>query len=462
MKKTLLIVDNEKDLILGLKRSIGIETDYEIITAENGVEAFSVISQNPVDVVLTDINMPEMDGMALLKAIANFDPSITTIVMTAYGTIDIAIEALKEGAYDFVQKPFELSALIRLVIKGMERGRLLRENRRLLRKIRDKVPFQNMVGQSTPLQKVFNAITMLAKSDVTVLITGETGTGKDLAALAVHDASSRRSKEMVTVNCPALPEGLLESELFGHKKGAFTGAYEDKKGLFDQADGGTIFLDEIGDLPASLQTKLLRVLQNRELKPIGADKSHQIDVRVIAATNQDLNQKIEKGIFRADLFYRLNVASLIMPSLRELTEDIPLFIDHFLNKAACQLKADPKLMAPEVIEYFTKRDWPGNIRELENTIQGLCSVTEGSVIHLKDIPEIQVSDTVTISKNQFSIPYKELKESVIEKFTKTYIANLLEHTKGNITMSAKLSGITRQSLQKIINRYAIDAYRYRE
>ena len=462
MKETLLIVENEIDLMRGLKRSIESETKYEVLTAKNGIEALAIISKTPIDLVLTDINMPEMDGMTLLKSIIKFDPSITVIMMTAYGTIEIAIEALKEGAYDFVQKPFEMDTLIRLIHKGMERNHLLRENQQLIQEICKKTPLENMIGKSAPIQKAFETIRMLGKSDVTVLITGETGTGKDLAAQAIHYSSSRRPKNLVTVNCPALPEGLLESEMFGHKKGSFTSAHQDKIGLFDQAEGSTIFLDEIGDLPLSLQTKLLRVLQNRELKPVGSDKSHQINVRVVAATNQDLNQKIKAGLFRADLYYRLNVASIKMPSLKQIKSDIPIFTDHFLKKSACELKIEPKQVAPEVIEHFTSLDWPGNIRELENCIQGVCAIIESQTIRLEHVLGIHQEISTPKSDDPFSTPYKELKEHMIEKFTKSYISRLLKYAKGNITLSAEISGIKRQSLQKIVNRYNIDVSKFRD
>lgn len=462
MKSTLLIVENEIDLLRGLKRSIASETEYEILTAENGVQAFDIISKTPIDLVLTDINMPEMDGMTLLKKIVQFDPSITVLMMTAFGTIDIAIEALKEGAYDFVQKPFEMDTLLRLINKGIERNHLVRENKLLMSQVCKSLPFENMMGKSAPIQKIFETIQMLGKSDVTVLVTGETGTGKDLTAQAIHDCSARRNKDLITVNCPALPEGLLESELFGHKKGSFTSAHENKTGLFDQAEGSTIFLDEIGDLPLSLQTKLLRVLQNRELKPVGSDKSHKINVRVVAATNQNLNQKIENGQFRADLYYRLNVASIKMPSLKQIKADIPIFIDHFLRKSACELSIEPKQVTPEVVEYFSSQNWPGNIRELENSIQGICAMTEGHMITLDHILGVSHEDSITRAEDEFSIPYKALKEKMIEKFTKSYISRLLKQTGGNMTTSAEISGIKRQSLQKIVNRYNIDVSLFRE
>ncbi|MBU2510020.1 sigma-54 dependent transcriptional regulator [bacterium] len=461
MNDTILIVDDEKDLLQGLSRSIVQETDYRVITATSGKEALGILEKKSIDLVLTDISMPGIDGLALLKSIIGLDPSITIIMMTAYGSIEIAVKSLKLGAYDFIQKPFNFDFLVRLLKKGMERNRLLRENNRLQQIVCEKAPFENMIGKSQKMQEMFRKIKMLAKTDVTVLITGETGTGKDLAAQAIHAISGRRNKGMITVNCPALPEGLLESELFGHKKGAFTSADSEKKGMFDQAENGTIFLDEIGDLPLSLQKKLLRVLQNQEVKPIGANESHQVNVRVIAATNQDLNQKMENGEFRPDLFYRLHVATLTMPSLREIREDIPLFVNHFLSKSACELQVQAKTVSEDVIHYLKLLEWQGNIRELENLIRSWTATIE--------VAEIKMNHVAMDLKNTIQMPgtvssdgsYKELKDQVIEGFTRSYISKLLEETRGNISLSAKISGIKRQSLQKIINRYDIDANHFR-
>jgi transcriptional regulator with GAF, ATPase, and Fis domain len=318
-----------------------------------------------------------------------------------------------------------------------------------------------MIGQSPPMLDVFHKIQMLAKSDVTVLIRGETGTGKDLAARALHSLSRRRGMPMVTVNCPALPESILESELFGYRKGAFTNANEDRKGLFDQADGSTIFLDEIGDLTPGVQTKLLRVLQDKSLMPLGSNESHSVDVRIIAATNRHLEQKIEANEFREDLFYRLNVASLDLPPLSEIHSDIPLLAEHFLSKIACEMDESPRRLAPEVMNYLLQKEWPGNIRELENTIRGWVAMTGEPLITAEDariLPSKSGGDPDTIDLNT---PYKALKDSAIENFTRQYLHRLLEHTKGNVSLSAEISGIKRQSLQKIIKRYAVAVENFR-
>jgi DNA-binding NtrC family response regulator len=460
--QTILIVDDETDLLHGLERTIKMEIDARIILAGSGQEALQAIKTEPVDLVLTDIRMPEMDGMALLRGIRALDPLITVIIMTAHGTVEKAVSAIKSGAYDFIEKPIDEDRLLHLLRNGLELNHLVRENSRLLQTVCEKAPFENMIGQSPPMLDVFHKIQMLAKSDVTVLIRGETGTGKDLAARALHSLSRRRGLPMVTVNCPAIPESILESELFGYRKGAFTNANEDRKGLFDQADGSTIFLDEIGDLTPAVQTKLLRVLQDKSIMPLGSNESHSVDVRIIAATNRNLEQKIEANEFREDLYYRLNVASLDLPSLSEIHSDIPLLVEHFLSKIACEMDEPPRRLAPEVMNYLQRKEWPGNIRELENTIRGWVAITGEPLITAEDAriqPSKSGGDPDAIDLN---IPYKALKDSAIENFTRQYLYRLLKHTKGNVTLSAEISGIKRQSLQKIIKRYAVAVENFRK
>ena len=461
MTDTILIVDDEIDLLKGIQRSITEKLNSNILIATCGNEAIKIIKQNPIDLVLTDISMPGMDGLELLQSIMDYDSNITVIMMTAYGTIEIAVNALKQGAYDFVQKPFDFEYLIRLIRKGVEHNRLVRENCRLLKKVSEQAPLEKLVGNSKPMRMVHNQIKTLANSDVSVLILGETGSGKDLASQAIHELSQRRNRPFITVNCPALPEGLLESELFGYKKGAFTGADSNKMGLFDQADGGTIFLDEIGDLPMSLQTKLLRVLQNHEVKPLGSIQSHQVNTRVIAATNQDLNTKIEKGEFRADLYFRLHVTSLVMPALRDMKEDFPLLVKHFLSKAACELKLQTKSISCEVLNYLMNREWPGNTREFENLVRAWTATVSENEIQLKHVKQNSSPASQVTSNFDLGGSYKDLKGRVIKDFTLTYLTQLLTETKGNVSLSAKISGIKRQSLQKIISRYNIDITKYR-
>ena len=462
MTDTILIVDDEPDLLLGLERTLAAEIDCRILLAQNGADAIEKIKNNAVDLVLTDINMPGMNGLTLLNEIKVMDPAITVVIMTAYGTIERAVEAIKGDAYDFLQKPFEDAHLFHLLKKGLERNRLVRENARLMERVRENAPLSDMVGKSPPMIKVFNTIQMLAQTDVTVLILGETGTGKDLAARAIHRLSKRKEGPMVTVNCPALPENLLESELFGHLKGAFTNADNNKAGLFEQADCGTIFLDEIGDLSNAVQTKLLRVLQEKEIRPLGSNVSRKVDVRIISATNQDLQKKMREGRFREDLFFRLNVGRLAMPSLDETREDIPLLAEHFLIEFAREQDMAPKHMSPELLNYLLERKWPGNVRELENTIRNWCVMSPGETLGPALLPEGVKPLASICGSDEISRPYKDLKEKAIQKFTLSYINRLLEHTGGNITLSAQISGIKRQSLQKIIKRYKVPIERFRQ
>lgn len=306
----LLIIDDEVDMLQGLSRVLTLELDtVSVVTATNPVEALKLIGTRTFELILLDIRMPELDGMALLARILETDPNVTVIMMTAYGSIETAVEAIRRGAYDFVTKPFEIPDLLQVLRKGLERGRLIRENLSLRAKVSEQNSFANFVGQTAPMRRLYDTIQALAHTNYTVLIRGQSGTGKELVARAIHDLSKRKSLPFLAVNCPAIPEQLLESELFGHKKGAFTGADTDYVGLFEEADGSTLLLDEIGDIPVTLQTKLLRVLQEQELRPLGGVKSKRINVRILASTNQDLEKKINERTFREDLFYRLNVVT---------------------------------------------------------------------------------------------------------------------------------------------------------
>ncbi len=461
MKDRILIVEDEIDLLHGLKRTIPMEIDCEVMIAASAPEALAILKQESIDLLLADIQMPEMSGMELLRRTRRIDAAVTIVMMTAYGTIEQAVEAIKEGAYDFIRKPIDEAKLIHVLKKGLERNRLVRDNERLLKQLCEISPFQDMVGQSQEMQKVFKSIQTVAQTDVTLLIRGESGTGKEMAARAVHRLSPRSGRSLVTVNCPALPENILESELFGYRKGAFTHATADKKGLFSEADGSTIFLDEIGDLSPTLQTKLLRVLQEKEIKPLGETKTRKVDVRIIAATNQDLEAKMQAGTFREDLYYRLNVASLVMPPLRDRREDLLMLADHFNRKTACELEITPKAITDEARELLLRHGWPGNVRELENTIRGVMAMTPGPVIDTGSFQNWAPENDKTQPSPDTELPYKVVKDQVLEQFTTAYVTCLLEKTRGNVSLAAERSGIKRQSLQKILKRYGIDPEQYR-
>lgn len=453
---TILIVDDEADLVHGLKRTIAMEIDCHVLTAENGRYALEIMAQKPVDLVIADILMPEMDGLSLLEMIKERDPSVTVVIMTAYATIEKAVEAIKKGAYDMIQKPLDEEQLFHLLRKGLELNRLVRENARLTEAIGRNAMLGSMVGRSRPMRDVFEKIHMLAQSDATVLIQGETGTGKDLAAQTIHKLSRRGRRQLITVNCPALPETILESELFGYRKGAFTHAVEDRIGLFEQANGSSIFLDEIGDLTLPVQVKLLRVLEDKEVRPLGSNRSRKVDTRIIAATNQNIEEKIKKRLFREDLFYRLKVATLTMPPLNQIPEDIPLLMDHFLGRIAEEHDKPGKTITPEVLNYLMGQDWPGNTRQLENLVRGWYAVIPDEEIssgHLSTKGMLVPGSMEAINLDR---PYQDLKEQAIAAFTQKYLQQLLSHTKGNVSAAAQISGMRRQSLQKIIKRYHID------
>src|SRR6056297_2375748 len=365
----ILIVDDEPDMLELLKRSLEPDLNSRLSTAASAKSALQILSEKHVDLALIDIKMPEMDGLELLELVKRKWPDLTVVMMTAYGTIETAVYAMKQGAYDFITKPFDHEALLLRLEKALERSTLLAENRRLKEgSDTGEAGFYGMVGESSAMQRVFETIRMVAATDFTVLITGESGTGKDLAGRAVHDLSLRQASEFIAVNCPTVPEQILESELFGYKKGAFTHATQNKIGLFQQADGGSIFLDEIGDVSPAIQTKLLRVLQEKEIKPLGDTRTVRVDVRIIASTNQNLKEKIRTGQFREDFYYRLNVLPIELPPLRRRPEDIPLIADHLFNKHCQRLNKPDKTMAPELISFFQECYWEGNVRQLENLI----------------------------------------------------------------------------------------------
>lgn len=463
----ILLVDDEPDLLTGLTRSFAARLPHiNVLTAAGGREALDMLSRKDVSLVLMDIMMGEMNGLEVLDRIHTINPEVTVIIMTGYGTIELAVDAIRRGAWDFVTKPLELDGLTRTLTKGLERSHLLNENKKLRSRICSGEPVTDFVGQSPSMQQLYKTIQTSAKSEYTVLIRGASGTGKELCAQAVHALSKRSKEPFIMVNCPAIPEQLLESELFGYHKGAFTGADKDHAGLFFQANGGTICLDEIGDIPVNIQTKLLRVLQEQEIKQLGADTSSKIDVRIIASTNADLESKIKEGKFREDLFYRLEVLTLRMPSLFEIREDIPLLAKHFLKKVTIELDSSEKEFSQTALETLFKHNWPGNIRELQNVIRRAVLFCPDAVIeaqHLMIDSPLPTVDPGLSSKEEIEIiPYKEAKDNCLDSFTRQYVFTLLKKSNGNVSLAARLSHLSRAALQKIMRRYAIDGNQFRE
>jgi DNA-binding NtrC family response regulator len=463
MKETLLVVDDEQDLLQLLRRSLEPDLNCDVATATSGKEAIRIVQDRQIDLVLADIKMPDMDGLELLGRIREEQPWLTVVLMTAYGCIELAVEAIKAGAYDFITKPFDHDSLVLTLRKALERSSLLRENLRLQRHVQDESAFQNLVGRSRAMQRVYETIQMVAKTDLTVLITGESGTGKDLTARAIHALSSRNRQPFVVVNCPAVPENILESELFGYRKGAFTHATQNRMGLFQEAHRGTIFLDEIGDISNSIQTKLLRVLQEKEIKPLGDTKSIQVDVRVVASTNRNLEEKIRRGEFREDLYYRLNVLPIVLPALRQRREDIPPLVDHLLAKRCAELAKSPKTVSPELMDLFLKHPWEGNVRQLENIILRGILFAPREQIRPEDVGFGQTSCavTLTVESDLGRLPYREAKDDALRQFHSEYLQKLLKTTQGNVSQAAQLCGLERQGLQQVMRRYGIRAEDYR-
>jgi two-component system, NtrC family, response regulator PilR len=384
MAERLLVVDDEQSMREWLTIALS-QDGFEVESAGSGEDALKVLERTPIDLALVDLRMPGLDGLETLRRIKQLDESVSVVIMTAYATAETAVQALKEGAYDYIIKPFKVDELRHLVQNALERRRLKAENDRLRGLIQGR--FGSLIGRSANMQEVFATIARLGDSKATVLITGESGTGKELVAKAIHVNSSRRERAFVAVNCGAIPQELMESELFGHVKGAFTGAVASKQGLFEVADAGTLFLDEVTELPLHLQVKLLRVLEDPEIRPVGGVRPVRVDVRIVAATNRDLAQAVAGKAFREDLFYRLNVISLHIPPLRDRREDIPLLVRHFLDKFAGVSGVAPKDISADGLAVLERYAWPGNVRELENVIERAVTLERDSVIRADSLPE---------------------------------------------------------------------------
>ena len=465
MTPNILVVDDEKDMTRLLQRSLEPELNCRVTMAFSGEMALNILglADTAFDLVISDIRMPGMDGFNLLEQLKQRYPNLTVVMLTAYGNIESAVTAIKKGAYDFIAKPFEQDEIIFKTRKALERSQLISENRRLQKACQ--AASMPLIGQSPAMQKVFEKIGLVADSDVTVLITGESGTGKDLTARSIHALSPRKNKPYIPINCPTIPEHILESELFGYKKGAFTNAYRDKTGLFQEADHGTIFLDEIGDVGPAIQTKLLRVIQEKELKPLGDTRVSHVDVRIIASTNQNLQQKIRDKEFREDFFYRLSVITIELPPLRDRITDIPILCDHLLAKHCKKLNKPAKHLSKNVADLFMKHPWQGNVRELENVlVQGILYASTDT-IGLTDIPIKNEGAAECVCRDfgraMEQLTYKEAKENILTQFNHNYIGAMLSMTQGNVTQAAKRCAMDRQALQQIMKRYAIDPEKFR-
>ena len=442
--ETILIVDDEKNYLVVLSTFLSGE-GYETLTASTAQQALEIAETADLDLVLTDMKMPTMDGIELLKRIKEKTPDLPVVMMTAYGTVEKAVGAMQLGAFNFIQKPFQNETLKQIVNKAVGTYKVLKENRRLVRVLEDRYHFNNVIGKSKPMQAVFDIIQKVAHTKATVLITGESGTGKELIARAIHFNSPRRNRPFVAVSCAALTQTLLESELFGHEKGAFTGATFTKKGRFELADEGTLFLDEIGDVPASVQVKLLRVLEEMSFERVGGTRTIDVDVRLITATNKDLKAEVEQHRFREDLYFRLNVVHIRLSPLRDRPEDIPLLAAHFVNKYAREANRGEMTISPETMRFLCNHRWPGNVREFEHAIERAVLFSKRNEIALDDLPK----DLVSFADLETPIDWQKLSNlpETLDAIEKRLIQKALLLSNNVQSRAANLLGIPRANLQ---------------
>jgi DNA-binding NtrC family response regulator len=460
----ILVADDNELAVRQLQQLLEAELRTSVDTTTNGADALVALTQKNYSLLITDLRMPQMDGIQLIEEIQRLQLPVTVIVTTGHGSLDEAVRAMRLGAYDFITKPIEFEHL-RLVARRALRERTLQDEIATLReRVHQRDSFHSIVSRNPRMREIFELVGTLAHTKTTVLIEGETGTGKEVLARAIHQASDRRNGPLVAVNCAALPESLLESELFGHEKGSFTSAIRQRRGRFELADGGTLFLDEVGDIPAAMQAKLLRVLQERRFERVGGAESIEVDVRVIGATNRSLLQMVREGTFREDLYYRLNVVKITLPPLRERKEDIALLAAHFARKY-CGAGEDAALqIAPEAMEALLAYRWPGNIRELENAIERACIVARNRVIHRENLPsEVTAPQRQNLPANlDWDRPLPELLEEMSRNVEREYIRKALEKTEGHLERCAEICGMSPRSLAKKIEEYQFTPAAFRK
>lgn len=456
----ILVVDDEESIReffqIMLKRE-----GYEVFTASNGREGFEFLKKNPVDLIISDIQMPEMSGLELLSKVKEFDPEMIVVMITAFGSTEIAVEAMKRGAYDYVQKPFKIDEVKIVIRQALEKRTLKIENQQLKKELGTKYAFDNIIGGAPPMLRIYELVKRVANTKSSVLINGESGTGKELIARAIHYNGPLKDKPFVTVNCGAIPENLMESEMFGHKKGSFTGAIADKKGLFEVANTGTIFLDELGELPLTMQVKLLRVIQEGTFKRVGGTEDITVDVRVISATNKNLEHEVKAGRFREDLFYRMNVIQITCPPLRERKEDVPMLAGHFLEKFSKSLGMNVKKISNEAMDVLRKYHYPGNVRELENIIERTVALEPGAIILPESLPR-HMSEAREESHGQVdpqTIQIDSTKgielERLTAEFERALLVKALEQTGGVKKKAAKLLNISFRSMRYRVDKYGL-------
>jgi two-component system response regulator AtoC len=452
LKTKILIVDDEVDA-LDLMEELFEKNDYETYTARNGVEALNNIRESEPDIMISDIFMPEMDGMTLLEMVRKKNPDISIIMITAHGTIETAVEAMKKGAKDYILKPLRLDEIVAKVETISQLKSLIKENQYLREKLAKKYNFENIIGKNRRMLELFELVKDIAKSNATVLIGGESGTGKELIANAIHFNSERVKKPFVKVNCAVLAENLLESELFGHVKGAFTGAIKDKIGRFELAHDGTIFLDEIGDISPNMQLKLLRVLQEGEFEKVGGTETKKVDVRILAATNRNLEEAMKNGVFRQDLYYRLNVIPIVVPPLKDRKDDIPLLVSHFLEKFNKDFNKKIEAVDDEAMGFLKSYDWPGNIRELQNLMERAIVLNKTNILTVKDYPNF-ITDTESVEDEVIDTNHSLT--DLVDSFEKKIIVKALRENNFNKLRTAEKLGIHRSTFMSKLKKYDIN------
>jgi two-component system response regulator GlrR len=446
----LLVVDDDSNLLEVIKMRL--ETaKYKVVTALREEEALESVRTQLFDVAIIDLQLTSMDGITLMEDVHRINPDIPAIILTAHGSIESAVEAMKRGAFSYLTKPFDPVELLYQIDNAMKSTRLTREIKRLKRLLNEKYDTEKIVAKSKKMQLVLDLVSRISGTDSTVYIHGESGTGKELIAKAIHVGSARKDEPFIAINCAAIPENLLESELFGYEKGAFTGAAQSTKGLFTEANKGTIFLDEIGDMPLMLQSKILRILQERQIHPLGSKKSISVDVRVIVATNKDLQKEVRDGNFREDLYYRIHVIPVKLPPLRERKEDVPSLVDHFLDEFNGKMNIKVKGLTPHAMQKLMLHDWPGNVRELKNTLEFAMALTQTDVISDDLILQTQIQAQDTL---------KPLKEARAE-FEKEYILNLIKITQGNVSRASELAGKYRADFYHLLKKYNLKPEEYK-
>lgn len=456
-KPQLLIVDDEPASRYGMKKALS-AFRFNYLEAGDGKEALDKIVQLAPHIAVIDINLPEMDGLSVLAEAHKQNVSTLMIVITAYGSEKIAVEAMKRGAYDYISKPYDIEELRLVVRRALESLELREENLHLRQELERTTGYGKMLGQSVPMRRVFDLIDKVSQSEITVLIQGESGTGKELVSREIHRRSSRHNKAFITMNCAALPESLIESELFGHEKGAFTGAVKQRKGKFELADEGTIFLDEIGDMSLNTQSKVLRVLQEKKFERLGGSETLEVDVRIISATHKDLPAEIEKGSFREDLYYRLKVIDIMIPPLRDRREDIPLLVEHYLAEFSARHNKKVQGVSPDALKQMMEFHWPGNVRQLVNILERCVVLAGSSTLGKDDLPDdlhLRSSFNASFLDEIMQLPFRQAKDRIEKHFMKEYLTRKLHQNDSNISHTAAELGIHRQSLQMMMRRLGI-------